>query len=51
LLLDLSANGNFSNRYLALYHQGHLWLGMLALTLAVNWSPVTCIPRTHSIQQ
>jgi cell division protein FtsW (lipid II flippase) len=34
LLLDLSANGNFSNRYLALYHQGHLWLGMLALTLA-----------------
>ena len=34
MLLDLSANGNFSNRYLALYHQGHLWLGMLALTLA-----------------
>jgi cell division protein FtsW (lipid II flippase) len=34
VLLDLSANGNFSNRYLALYHQGHLWLGMLALTLA-----------------
>jgi cell division protein FtsW (lipid II flippase) len=33
LLLDLSANGNFSNRYLALYHQGHLWLGMLALTI------------------
>jgi len=33
LLLDLSANGNFSNRYLALYHQGHLWLGMLVLTL------------------
>jgi cell division protein FtsW (lipid II flippase) len=33
LLLDLSANGNFSNRYLALYHQGHLWLGMLALTV------------------
>src|SRR5262249_57576088 len=30
LLLDLSANGNPSNRYLALYHQGHLWLGMLA---------------------
>ena len=27
MLLDLSANGNFSNRYLALYHQGHLWLG------------------------
>ena len=34
MLLDLSANGNFSNRYLALYHQGHLWLGMLALTVA-----------------
>lgn len=34
LLLDLSANGNFNNRYLALYHQGHLWLGMLALTVA-----------------
>jgi cell division protein FtsW (lipid II flippase) len=33
LLLDLSANGNFNNRYLALYHQGHLWLGMLALTV------------------
>jgi cell division protein FtsW (lipid II flippase) len=32
LLLDLSANGNASNRYLALYHQGHLWLGMLLLT-------------------
>lgn len=33
LLLDLSANGNFGNRYLALYHQGHLWLGMLTLTV------------------
>jgi cell division protein FtsW (lipid II flippase) len=32
LLLDLSANGTPSNRYLALYHQGHLWLGMLAFT-------------------
>lgn len=32
LLLDLSANGHFSNRYLGLYHQGHLWLGMLVLT-------------------
>ena len=32
LLLDLSANGNPSNRYLALYHQGHLWLAMLLLT-------------------
>jgi len=34
MLLDLSANGNYSNRYLGLYHQGHLWLGMLALTTA-----------------
>ena len=33
LLLDLSANANFGNRYLALYHQGHLWLAMLALTV------------------
>ena len=33
LLLDLSANGHASNRYLALYHQGHLWLGMMTLTL------------------
>src|SRR5215471_2929483 len=33
LLLDLSANGNPSNRYLALYHQGHLWLGMLTLSV------------------
>jgi cell division protein FtsW (lipid II flippase) len=35
LLLDLSANGNFSNRYLALYHQGHLWLAMLTLSVIV----------------
>ena len=34
ILLDLSANGHFGNRYLALYHQGHLWLGMLIFTLA-----------------
>ena len=33
LILDLSANGHDSNRYLALYHQGHLWLAMLALTI------------------
>jgi cell division protein FtsW (lipid II flippase) len=33
LLLDLSANGHLGNRYLALYHQGHLWLGMLTLTV------------------
>jgi len=30
LLLDLSANATFGNRYLALYHQGHLWLAMTA---------------------
>jgi len=33
VLLDLSANGHFSNRYLALYHQGHLWLGLLAFCI------------------
>ena len=33
LLLDLSANGHPGNRYLALYHQGHLWLGMLMLSV------------------
>ncbi len=33
LLLDLSANGHLANRYLALYHQGHLWLGMLCLSM------------------
>ena len=33
LLLDLSANGQLGNRYLALYHQGHLWLGLLVLSV------------------
>jgi cell division protein FtsW (lipid II flippase) len=33
LLLDLSANGQPGNRYLALYHQGHLWFGMLAFSV------------------
>ena len=33
LLLDLSAHGLPVNRYLALYHQGHLWLGMLLFSL------------------
>ena len=33
LLLDQSANGTPSNRYLALYHQGHLWLAMLTFSL------------------
>jgi len=32
LLLELSANGHPGNRYLALYHQGHLWLGMTVLS-------------------
>jgi len=35
LLLDLSLTGHFGNRYLALYHQGHLWLAMLALSVLV----------------
>jgi cell division protein FtsW (lipid II flippase) len=33
LLLDLSAHGHPVNRYLALYHQGHLWLGLLVFSL------------------
>jgi cell division protein FtsW (lipid II flippase) len=33
LLLDLSANGHPANRYLALYHQGHLWLAMLVFSV------------------
>jgi hypothetical protein len=33
LVLDLSANGQPANRYLALYHQGHLWFGMLTFSL------------------
>ncbi|WP_439384269.1 FtsW/RodA/SpoVE family cell cycle protein [Ideonella sp. YS5] len=35
LLLDLSANGHPGNRYLALYHQGHLWLGMLVFSVVL----------------
>jgi len=35
LLLDLSLTGHAGNRYLALYHQGHLWLAMLALSVLV----------------
>ena len=37
LLLDLSANGTPANRYLALYHQGHLWIAMLAFSLVAIW--------------
>jgi cell division protein FtsW (lipid II flippase) len=33
ILLDLSLGGHAGNRYLALYHQGHLWLAMLALSV------------------
>jgi hypothetical protein len=33
LLLDLSLNGHVGSRYLALYHQGHLWLGMLTFSV------------------
>jgi len=39
LLLDLSANGNPGNRYLALYHHGHLWLAMLVLTVVAFLRP------------
>ena len=35
LLLDLSLSGHAGNRYLALYHQGHLWLAMLTLSVVV----------------
>ncbi|HEX6705575.1 MAG TPA: FtsW/RodA/SpoVE family cell cycle protein [Albitalea sp.] len=33
LLLDLSAHGHAGNRYLGLYHQGHLWLGMAVFSM------------------
>jgi hypothetical protein len=39
VLLDLSANGPASNRYLALYHQGHLWLALVVLTLVAFVRP------------
>ncbi|HEX4234835.1 MAG TPA: hypothetical protein VH041_11050 [Caldimonas sp.] len=35
LLFDLSLSAHAGNRYLALYHQGHLWLAMLALSVFV----------------
>jgi len=35
MLLDLSANGHYGNRYLALYHQGHLWLALMAFSVIV----------------
>ncbi|HEX4882850.1 MAG TPA: FtsW/RodA/SpoVE family cell cycle protein, partial [Casimicrobiaceae bacterium] len=39
VLLDLSAHGPPSNRYLALYHQGHLWLALLVLTVVAFLRP------------
>jgi cell division protein FtsW (lipid II flippase) len=39
LLLDLSANGPPSNRYLALYHQGHLWLALVVLSVVAFLRP------------
>ena len=33
ILLDLSFDGHPGNRYLALYHQGHLWLAMTLLSV------------------
>lgn len=33
LLLELSAHAHLGNRYLALYHQGHLWLAMLVFSV------------------
>ena len=33
ILLDLSLAGHAGNRYLGLYHQGHLWLAMLVLSI------------------
>jgi cell division protein FtsW (lipid II flippase) len=35
LLFDLSLDGHVGNRYLALYHQSHLWLALLTLSLLV----------------
>ncbi|MEO7243574.1 MAG: FtsW/RodA/SpoVE family cell cycle protein, partial [Rubrivivax sp.] len=35
LLLDLSANGHPINRYLGLYHQGHLWLAFLVFSVVL----------------
>ena len=35
LLLDLSAHAHVGNRYLALYHQGHLWLAMLVFSVVL----------------
>ncbi len=39
VVLDLSANASFGNRYLALYHQGHLWFAMMVLSVIVVLRP------------
>jgi cell division protein FtsW (lipid II flippase) len=39
LLIDLSANGPPGNRYLALYHHGHLWLAMLVFSVLAFLRP------------
>jgi cell division protein FtsW (lipid II flippase) len=33
VLLDLSAHAHMANRYLALYHQGHLWFAMTVFSV------------------
>ena len=43
-LLDLSANGQPGNRYLALYHQGHLWFGMLTRSASLH----SCASRSDA---
>ncbi|MEO7152699.1 MAG: hypothetical protein ABIX46_13455, partial [Burkholderiaceae bacterium] len=35
LLFDLSSHAHPVNRYLALYHQGHLWLAMMVLSVVL----------------
>lgn len=39
LLLDLSAHAHPANRYLALYHQGHLWLALITFSVLLFVRP------------
>ena len=39
LVLDLAARASYGNRYLALYHQGHLWLAMTVLSVVALLRP------------
>lgn len=39
LILDLAANASYGNRYLALYHQGHLWLAATVLSVVAILRP------------